>query len=194
MGFRVLFWLRLVFVLGCCPCVSFPLDFYICCFNSSVAQIHILSTLSFTHCLCLELPAPCPIQGFPPGCPTSVTSHTQVCLPPSPATFPVLTIQSLEPWLCSRPWVLPALSFCLRLQSTDSHGSYNEFSFCAHPLPSFLWHSSCSGPRGYHSAFGSSIPGLVASRRGYLMTNPFCFVKCIFHLMNILDWFPRSRH
>lgn len=83
MGFRVLFCLCLIFIVCvAAPVCFFPLDFRICCLNSSLAQIHILSTLSFRHCLrAWSFPALCLWQGLPPGCPTSLTrSHSS--LPP----------------------------------------------------------------------------------------------------------------
>ena len=84
-------------------CVSFPLDFRICCFNSSLAQIHILSTLSFTHGLrAWSFPALCLWQELPPGCPTSLTrSHSNLPSSPSPAPcfLSSLPTQSLESWM-----------------------------------------------------------------------------------------------
>lgn len=124
MGFRVLFWLRLVFVLCCCSCVSFPLEFYVCCFNSSVAQIHILSTLSFTHCLCLELPYSVSVTRI-----STWMSHKRDKLTPE------LTFLSISCYLLPKAHRPSSLSssgcvatfgsylpvpFCLGLQSPDS--------------------------------------------------------------------------
>jgi len=182
MGFRVLFWLGLVFVLCCCSCVSFPLDFYIYCFNSSIAQIHILSTLSFTHCLCLELPCSVSVTRIS----TWMLSHKHDRLTPE-LTFLSISCYLLpkahHPSSLSSPGCAAILGsylpfpLCLCLQSSDSA----DCTMCSflHPSPPLYFsgsllaqvHMATTQPLAAAS-LASSHPG-----RGYIMTNPFVLLN-----------------